>query len=187
MRRSTAPRSARLLATEGRKPEAESQKIHPVQSPSGVPMSRWATSSQPGQAIAWRGPMAGNALGELIDARMGRCRDHRGRNLPPARATLRLDHAPEAPPAGAVIVSTAQDLALMDAARADPAVRAGRRAADRHGREHGRLTSRTRIAAKAAIPFGQGGAEAAAKTMGLAVPWPGAAEPCSIRQSQRCG
>ncbi|WP_292966779.1 P-loop NTPase, partial [Novosphingobium sp. UBA1939] len=65
------PSQPRLLATEGRRPEAEGNKMIPVPSPFGVPMLSMGHLVQPGQAIAWRGPMAGNALGQLIDAHWG--------------------------------------------------------------------------------------------------------------------
>jgi ATP-binding protein involved in chromosome partitioning len=72
---------------------------------------------KPGQAIAWRGPMAGNALGQLIDA------DWRGTeilivDLPPGTGDVQLTMIQKYKPAGAVIISTPQDLALIDAARA---------------------------------------------------------------------
>ena len=65
------PSQPRLLATEGRRPESEGKQLIPVQSPFGVPMLSMGQLVQPGQAIAWRGPMAGNALGQLIDAQWG--------------------------------------------------------------------------------------------------------------------
>ena len=72
---------------------------------------------EPGKAIAWRGPMAGNALGQLIDAKWGDA-DILVVDLPPGTGDVQLTMLQRYKPAGAVIVSTPQDLALIDAARA---------------------------------------------------------------------
>ncbi|MEZ5744289.1 MAG: P-loop NTPase, partial [Sphingomonadaceae bacterium] len=66
------PSQARLLATEGQKPTATPEKkLVPVPSEWGVPVLSMAHLAEPGQAIAWRGPMAGNALSQLVDADWG--------------------------------------------------------------------------------------------------------------------
>jgi ATP-binding protein involved in chromosome partitioning len=62
------PSLPRLLSSEGVKPRAEDKKLLPIANAYGVPMLSMGHLIQPGQAIAWRGPMAGNALGQLIDA-----------------------------------------------------------------------------------------------------------------------
>ncbi len=111
------PSLPRLLASEGVKPEAEGSKLIPVPNEHGIPMLSMGHLAKPGQAIAWRGPMAGNALGQLIDA------DWRGIDLlivdlPPGTGDVQLTMIQKYKPVGAVIISTPQDLALIDAARA---------------------------------------------------------------------
>jgi len=111
------PSLPRLLSSEGVKPEAEGKQLIPVQNAQGVPMLSMGHLAKPGQAIAWRGPMAGNALGQLLDA------DWRGTellivDLPPGTGDVQLTMVQRFKPAGAVIISTPQDLALIDAARA---------------------------------------------------------------------
>jgi ATP-binding protein involved in chromosome partitioning len=91
--------------------------MYPVQSPFGVPMLSMGHLVQPGQAIAWRGPMAGNALGQLIDAHWGDT-EIIVVDLPPGTGDVQLTMLQKHKPVGAVIVSTPQDLALMDATRA---------------------------------------------------------------------
>ena len=56
------PSQPRLLATEDLKPTARDKQLIPVASAFGVPMLSMGHIIEPGQAIAWRGPMAGNAL-----------------------------------------------------------------------------------------------------------------------------
>jgi ATP-binding protein involved in chromosome partitioning len=111
------PSQPRLLATEGVKPEARDKKLVPVQSPWGVPMLSMGQLIESGQAVAWRGPMAGNALSQLVDAEWGDT-DVLIVDLPPGTGDIQLTMLQRFKPAGAVIVSTPQDLALMDAERA---------------------------------------------------------------------
>ena len=111
------PSQPRLLATEGAKPTAEGQKLIPVETPWGVPMLSMGHLVEPGRAIAWRGPMAGNALSQLVDAEWGDA-EILLLDLPPGTGDVQLTMLQRFKPAGAVIVSTPQDLALIDATRA---------------------------------------------------------------------
>lgn len=158
------PSQPRLLATEGRRPEAEGNKMHPVQSPWGVPMLSMGHLVQPGQAIAWRGPMAGNALGQLIDAHWGET-EVLVVDLPPGTGDVQLTMLQKHKPAGAVIVSTPQDLALMDATRAVSLFEQGQ--VPLVGMVENMAGYICPHCGENSDPFGQGGAEAAAKTMGL--------------------
>jgi ATP-binding protein involved in chromosome partitioning len=111
------PSQPRLLATEGMRPTAKGQQLEPVLSPHGIPMLSMGQLVEPGKALAWRGPMAGNALGQLIDADWVES-DLLIVDLPPGTGDVQLSMIQKHKPAGAVIVSTPQDLALIDAARA---------------------------------------------------------------------
>ncbi|KHS46928.1 ATPase [Novosphingobium subterraneum] len=158
------PSQPRLLLTEGRKPEAEDNKIHPIPSPYGVPMLSMGHLVQPGQAIAWRGPMAGNALGQLIDAHWGEV-EIIVVDLPPGTGDVQLTMLSKHKPAGAVIVSTPQDLALMDATRAIGLFEQGK--VPIIGMVENMAGYICPHCGEESDPFGVGGAEAAAKTMGL--------------------
>ncbi len=159
------PSQPRLLATEGQRPEARDKKLLPVASPWGVPMLSMGHLVAPGQAIAWRGPMAGNALGQLVDAEWGDV-DILIVDLPPGTGDVQLSMLQKFKPAGAVIVSTPQDLALMDATRAIqlfdhagvPLIGMVENMAGYACPHCGEISD----------PFGQGGAEAAARSMGHA-------------------
>ncbi|MFM2371739.1 MAG: hypothetical protein RIS85_1461 [Pseudomonadota bacterium] len=158
------PSQPRLLMTEGRKPEAEGNKMHPIASPYGVPMLSMGHLVQPGQAIAWRGPMAGNALGQLIDAHWGDT-EILVVDLPPGTGDVQLTMLAKHKPAGAVIVSTPQDLALMDATRAIGLFEQGQ--VPLIGMVENMSGYLCPHCGEESDPFGCGGAEAAAKTMGL--------------------
>jgi len=113
----SGPSQPRLLANEGVKPEAREKQLIPVPSPWGVPVLSMGHLVEAGKAIAWRGPMAGNALGQLIDADWGDA-EIIVIDLPPGTGDVQLTMVQKHKPAGAVIVSTPQDLALIDATRA---------------------------------------------------------------------
>ena len=111
------PSQARLLGTEAQRPIAREKKLIPVESAWGVPVLSMAHLAEPGQAIAWRGPMAGNALVQMLDWDWSGV-DLLIVDLPPGTGDIQLTMLQRFKPDGAVIVSTPQDLALIDAARA---------------------------------------------------------------------
>lgn len=159
------PSQPRLMGNEGARPEAQDKKLVPVASPWGVPLLSMGHLVQPGQAIAWRGPMAGNALSQLIDAEWGAA-DILVVDLPPGTGDVQLTMLQRFKPAGAVIVSTPQDLALMDATRAIQLFeQAG---VPVIGMVENMAGYECPHCGETSDPFGSGGAEAAAKTMGLA-------------------
>jgi len=159
------PSQPRLMANEGQRPEARDKKLIPVPSPWGVPLLSMGHLAQPGQAIAWRGPMAGNALSQLIDAEWGDA-EVLVVDLPPGTGDVQLTMLQRFKPAGAVIVSTPQDLALMDATRAIGLFEQGQ--VPVIGLVENMAGYQCPHCGGVSDPFGSGGAEAAAKSMGLA-------------------
>lgn len=158
------PSQPRLLSAEDARPTAKDQKLEPVPTRFGVPMLSMGQLVAPGQAIAWRGPMAGNALGQLVDADWGDARVLIV-DLPPGTGDVQLTMIAKHKPAGAVIVSTPQDLALIDATRAiDLFNQAG---VPIVGLVENMAGYQCPHCGEMSDPFGQGGAEAAARTMGL--------------------
>ncbi|MBO9511630.1 Mrp/NBP35 family ATP-binding protein [Erythrobacter sp. A6_0] len=111
------PSQPMILDTRDAKPEAKDNKLIPVESRFGVPVLSMGHLVKQGQAIAWRGPMAGNALSQLIDAHWGET-EILIVDLPPGTGDVQLTMLQKFKPAGAVLVSTPQDLALIDAVRA---------------------------------------------------------------------
>jgi len=111
------PSQPKLLATEGVKPAVEGDKLVPIESRHGVKVLSMGHIVAPGKALAWRGPMTGKALGQLVDAEWGET-DLLLVDLPPGTGDVQLSMLSAHKPDGAVLVSTPQDLALIDAARA---------------------------------------------------------------------
>jgi ATP-binding protein involved in chromosome partitioning len=113
------PSQPKLLKTEGMKPTAtpEGDKLVAIDSPYGVKVLSMGHIVAPGKALAWRGPMTGKALSQLVDAEWGET-DLLLVDLPPGTGDVQLSMLSAHRPDGAVLVSTPQDLALIDAARA---------------------------------------------------------------------
>lgn len=157
------PSQPRLMRTEGMKPTASNGKLDPVPTQFGIPMLSVGHLVKAGQAVAWRGPMAGNALGQLIDADWGDT-EIIIVDLPPGTGDVQLSMIAKHKPAGAVIVSTPQDLALIDATRAiDLFDQSGVPIIGIVENMAGYLCPHC---GKASDPFGNGGAEAAARSLG---------------------
>jgi ATP-binding protein involved in chromosome partitioning len=111
------PSQPLLMDRADARPVAEGDKLVPVSTAYGVPMLSMGQLAAPGQAIAWRGPMAGRALEQLVDAHWGDV-DTLIIDLPPGTGDIQLSMLAKFKPAGALIISTPQDMALIDAARA---------------------------------------------------------------------
>jgi ATP-binding protein involved in chromosome partitioning len=158
------PSQPRLMGTEGDKPMAAGNRLEPVPTRFDVPMLSIGHLVPPGQAVAWRGPMAGNALGQLIDADWGAA-DTIIVDLPPGTGDVQLSMITKQKPAGAVIVSTPQDLALMDAVRAVDLFRQSN--VPIIGVVENMAGYVCPHCGEASDPFGNGGAEAAAESLGL--------------------
>ncbi len=158
------PSQPRLLNAEGKKPEAKEKQLIPVTGAGGIPFLSMGQLAKPGQAIAWRGPMAGNALSQLVDGDWGAAQDII-MDLPPGTGDIQLSMVQKHKPTGAIIISTPQDLALMDAARAIgffdqakvPIIGLVENMAGYVCPHCGEVSN----------PFGAGGAEAAAKDMNI--------------------
>ncbi|MFV0623705.1 Mrp/NBP35 family ATP-binding protein [Sphingomonas sp. ac-8] len=158
------PSQPKLMAVEGTRPEAREKQLLPVATPYGVPLLSMGQLVAPGQAIAWRGPMAGGALTQLADADWDPA-DTLVVDLPPGTGDVQLTMIQKHKPAGAVIVSTPQDLALIDATRAiDLFAKAEVPVIGLVENMSGYVCPHC---GEASEPFGQGGAEAAAAKLGI--------------------
>ena len=157
------PSQPLLLGVANEKVRAEDKTLIPTQSEFGVKVLSMGQLVEPGKAIAWRGPMVGQALSQLMEADWGDTQVLVV-DLPPGTGDVQLTMLQKFKPDGAVVVSTPQDLALIDATRAMdlfkqakvPIVGLVENMAGYLCPECGALSN----------PFGQGGAEAAAQALG---------------------
>lgn len=157
------PSQPTLLGSDA-KPTAEDDRLIPVEA-HGLKFLSLGQLVSPGHALAWRGPMATGALARLIEADWGDT-EYLVVDLPPGTGDVQLSLIQKSRPDGAVIVSTPQDLSLIDA----------RRAIDLFGKTHVPVLGIIENMAgyicphcgEGSDPFGSGGAEAAAAELGVA-------------------
>jgi ATP-binding protein involved in chromosome partitioning len=156
------PSQPTLLGTH-EKPAAENEKLIPVEA-HGVKFLSLGQLVSPGHALAWRGPMATGALANLVEAEWGDT-ELLLVDLPPGTGDVQLSLIQRSRPAGAVIVSTPQDLSLIDARRAVDLF--NKTSVPVLGIIENMAVYTCPNCGKASHPFGTGGAEAAAAEMGV--------------------
>jgi ATP-binding protein involved in chromosome partitioning len=151
-----------LLGLEGRA-RIEANRLQPMQA-HGIKALSMGMMTDPDKAMIWRGPMASSALVQMVEQCDWGVLDVLVIDLPPGTGDIQLTLAQKLKPDGAVIVSTPQDLALIDA----------RRAVAMFGevgvRVLGLIENMSGYACPAcghvSHPFGSGGAEAEAAAIG---------------------
>ena len=156
------PSQPTLLGTT-EKPHAENDKLVPVEA-QGVRLLSVGQLVSAGQALAWRGPMASGALTQLIEGAWGDTEIILV-DLPPGTGDVQLSLVQKSRPAGAVIVSTPQDLSLIDATRAIDLF--GKTSVPVLGIIENMAGYQCPNCGETSDPFGKGGAEASAKALGV--------------------
>ncbi len=154
------PSQTRILGTAAR-PEMIDKQLVPVEA-HGIRMLSLGQMVEQGSALAWRGPMAATALGQLIEGDWGDT-EMLVIDLPPGTGDIQLSLIQKWKPAGAVIVSTPQDLALIDATRAIDLFR--KMSVPIFGLVENMSGYACPHCGEISDPFGAGGAEAAARVM----------------------
>jgi ATP-binding protein involved in chromosome partitioning len=156
------PSLPRLMGNVGR-PELIDGRIVPVET-FGVKMLSIGQLVDPGTALAWRGPMIASALGQLMEGDWDD-RELMVVDLPPGTGDIQMSLIQKWKPAGALIVSTPQDLALIDATRAIDLFR--KMDVPLLGLVENMSGYACPHCGEVSDPFGAGGAEAAAMVMSI--------------------
>jgi ATP-binding protein involved in chromosome partitioning len=99
------------------KQEGGQQWIVPVEK-YGVSVLSIGFFVDPSQALIWRGPMASNALKQLLNETDWGVLDYLVIDLPPGTGDIHLTLAQEIPVTGIAVVTTPQEVALADARKA---------------------------------------------------------------------
>ncbi|AAU90813.1 MULTISPECIES: iron-sulfur cluster carrier protein ApbC [Methylococcus] len=107
------PSQPLMLGVSGR-PETEGRKIHPIVAHGLQSMSIGYLIDEDTPMI-WRGPMVVGALQQLLNDTLWEDLDYLIVDLPPGTGDIQLSLAQQIPVSGAVIVTTPQDIALLDA------------------------------------------------------------------------
>jgi ATP-binding protein involved in chromosome partitioning len=109
------PSQPLLLGLQGKKPQSSDGKsIEPMEN-HGVQAMSIGFLIDAAQAVAWRGPMATGALEQLLRDTRWKDLDYLVVDMPPGTGDIQLTLAQKVPVTGAVIVTTPQDIALLDA------------------------------------------------------------------------
>ena len=112
------PSQPMMLGVQGEQPASEDNKtIEPIKG-HGINSMSIGYLVDEGQAMIWRGPMVSNALQQLLnDTNWGEL-DYLIIDLPPGTGDIQLTLAQKVPVTAALIVTTPQDIALLDAKKA---------------------------------------------------------------------
>ncbi|SIQ24835.1 ATP-binding protein involved in chromosome partitioning [Paracoccus thiocyanatus] len=111
------PSQPRMLGLTGQRPTSEGQMIQPLHA-HGVTVMSLGLMMKEGEAVVWRGPMLMGALQQMLNQVKWGELDVLLVDLPPGTGDVQLSLCQKAQVSGAIIVSTPQDVALIDARRA---------------------------------------------------------------------
>lgn len=115
------PSQPKMLRLEDQKPEQRDGQIIPLEA-YGIKVMSIGFMLQNKEALIWRGPMVQTAIYQMLrDVKWGTDQeplDILVVDMPPGTGDAQLTLAQKVPVSGAVIVSTPQDIALIDARKA---------------------------------------------------------------------
>lgn len=100
---------------EGTRPGVRDEKAFLPVEAHGVQVMSMAFLTNDNTPMVWRGPMVSGALMQLLGQTLWNDLDYLVIDMPPGTGDIQLTLAQKVPVAGAVIVTTPQDLALLDA------------------------------------------------------------------------
>ena len=108
------PSQPMMMGIEGRPESVDGKNMEPMENYGIQVMSIGFLVAQD-EAMIWRGPMATQALEQLLRQTNWRDLDYLIVDMPPGTGDIQLTLSQRVPMTGAVIVTTPQDIALLDA------------------------------------------------------------------------
>ena len=109
------PSQPLMMGVADAKPEVVEEKgLAPVLS-HGVQVMSIGFLVDPDQAMVWRGPMVSQALQQLLNDTRWDDLDYLVIDMPPGTGDIQLTLSQKVPVTGAIVVTTPQDIALLDA------------------------------------------------------------------------
>ena len=108
------PSQPMMMGIEGRPESEDGQTMEPLEN-YGVQVMSIGFLVNPDEAMIWRGPMATQALEQLLRQTNWKDLDYLIVDMPPGTGDIQLTLSQRVPMTGAVIVTTPQDIALLDA------------------------------------------------------------------------
>jgi ATP-binding protein involved in chromosome partitioning len=108
------PSQPTMLGISGKPESTDGRTLEPMEN-HGLQMSSIGLLIDADQPMVWRGPMVTQALQQLLAQTNWKDLDYLVIDLPPGTGDIQLTLAQQVPVTGAVIVTTPQDIALIDA------------------------------------------------------------------------
>ena len=105
-----------LGAADQRPTSPDNQHITPIQA-HGLFANSIGFLMEADNATIWRGPMASSALSQLLNETLWPDLDYLVIDMPPGTGDIQLTLSQQIPVTGAVVVTTPQDIALLDAVK----------------------------------------------------------------------
>lgn len=103
-----------MMGISGRPETLDGKTIEPLEN-YGIQVNSIGFMVEPEQPMVWRGPMVTQALLQLLGETHWRDLDYLVIDMPPGTGDVQLTLSQKVPVTGAVIVTTPQDIALLDA------------------------------------------------------------------------
>ncbi|MEW5879040.1 MAG: iron-sulfur cluster carrier protein ApbC [Pseudomonadota bacterium] len=108
------PSQPTMLGIEGKPESVDGRTLEPLEN-YGIQASSIGFLVDADQPMVWRGPMVTQALQQLLAQTNWKDLDYLIVDMPPGTGDIQLTLAQQVPVTGAVIVTTPQDIALLDA------------------------------------------------------------------------
>jgi len=108
------PSQPTMLGITGRPTTVDNRTLEPMEN-HGLQVASIGLLIDADQPMVWRGPMVTQALQQLLTQTNWRDLDYLVVDMPPGTGDIQLTLAQQVPVTGVVIVTTPQDIALMDA------------------------------------------------------------------------
>jgi ATP-binding protein involved in chromosome partitioning len=108
------PSQPTMLGIEGKPESVDGKTLEPLEN-YGIQTSSIGFLVDADQPMIWRGPMVTQALQQLLAQTNWKDLDYLIVDMPPGTGDIQLTLAQQVPVTGAVIVTTPQDIALLDA------------------------------------------------------------------------
>jgi ATP-binding protein involved in chromosome partitioning len=108
------PSQPMMMGIDARPESEDGKTMEPLEN-YGVQVMSIGFLVNPDEAMIWRGPMATQALEQLLRQTNWRDLDYLIVDLPPGTGDIQLTLSQRVPMTGAVVVTTPQDIALLDA------------------------------------------------------------------------
>jgi ATP-binding protein involved in chromosome partitioning len=109
------PSQPTMLGSRERPTSPDGRRMHPIMAHGLQAMSIGFLMDSEAQPMIWRGPMATQALQQLLNETVWQDLDYLVVDMPPGTGDIQLTLSQRVPVAGAVVVTTPQDIALIDA------------------------------------------------------------------------